>query len=159
MYGERFKSIETFGIIEQIHRKYAQYHDNPITTVNTGNEVIDRYQQIKPTLTFSSHQQPNGVDRWGTSIKEMDSVEEEYFNGDEDEEDAAETLPIEEVITEIPFELKRRRSPDDDGDDELLQLAQKSPQIKGIPCFSVQAHVFSGRRTCWLSSLKLTAQI
>jgi len=42
MYGERFKLIDTFGVVEQINRKYAQYHD---TSGVTGNAVepIDRY--------------------------------------------------------------------------------------------------------------------
>jgi hypothetical protein len=62
----------------------------------------------------------------------MDSLEEDYFNGDE-EEVPTEPLPAEEVVAEKPFELKRRRSADDDGDDELLQIAQRPPQPKGTP--------------------------
>ena len=42
MYGERFKLIETFGVVEQINRKYAQYHDTSIATANTEGEMIDR---------------------------------------------------------------------------------------------------------------------
>jgi hypothetical protein len=43
MYGERFKLTETFGVVEQIHRKYAQFHDvAPAPTTTTG-ESIDRY--------------------------------------------------------------------------------------------------------------------
>lgn len=76
------------------------------------------------------HLQPNGADRWGPGIKEMDSMEEDYFNGDEEEDIPTEPVPAEEVTPEKPFELKRRRSTDDD-DDELLQLAQKSPLAKG----------------------------
>ena len=71
----------------------------------------------------------------------MDSVEEDYFNGDE-EEIPAEPLPVEEEPTaEKPFELKRRRSEDDDGDDELLQIAQRSPQSKGIYFVFVETHI------------------
>jgi len=63
----------------------------------------------------------------------MDSAEEDYFNGDEDEEVVGRPLPDEEDETmEKPFELKRRRADDDEGDDELLQIAQRSPQLKGI---------------------------
>jgi hypothetical protein len=71
------------------------------------------------------------VDRWSTGIKEMDSAEEDYFNGDE-EEVSTEPLPAAEVAIEKPFELKRRRSTDDDGEDELLQIAQRSTHIKGM---------------------------
>ena len=86
----------------------------------------------------SRHQQPNGMDKWATGIKEMDSVEEDYFNGDEDDDVSTEPLPTEDVTSEKPFELKRRRSVDDEGEDELLQIAQRSPTTKGIshslPC-------------------------
>ena len=62
----------------------------------------------------------------------MDSVEEDYFNGDE-EEVLVELLPTEEEpAAEKPFEIKRRRTEDDDGDDELFQIAQRSPQPKGM---------------------------
>jgi hypothetical protein len=84
------------------------------------------------TLTPSRHQQPNGVDRWATGIKEMDSVEEDYFNGDEEEEVPVEVMPAEELDMEKPFEVKKRRCVEDDGDDELLQLAQRSPHSRGI---------------------------
>ena len=46
MYGERFKLIETFGIVEQINRKYAQYHDTSLATPNAGDEIIDRYRTL-----------------------------------------------------------------------------------------------------------------
>jgi len=59
----------------------------------------------------------------------MDSMEEDYFNGDDDE--IPDAVPVEEIPIEKPLELKRRRSSEDD-DDELLQLAQKSPQAKGV---------------------------
>ena len=85
------------------------------------------------TLTPSRHQQPNGVDRWATGIKEMDSAEEDYFNGDEEEEVPVEVMPAAELNIEKPFEVKRRRCIEDDGDDELLQLAQGSPHSKGKP--------------------------
>jgi len=42
MYGERFKLIETFGVVEQINRKYAQYHDTSIATASAEGEMIDR---------------------------------------------------------------------------------------------------------------------
>ena len=42
MYGERFKSIDTFGVVEQINRKYAQYHDTSEVTPIAG-EAMDRY--------------------------------------------------------------------------------------------------------------------
>ena len=71
----------------------------------------------------------------------MDSVEEDYFNGDE-EEVPVEPLPVEEEPTaEKPFELKRRRSEDDDGDDELFQIAQRSPQSKGMYFVFDETHV------------------
>jgi hypothetical protein len=60
----------------------------------------------------------------------MDPTEEEYFARDEEEDIPVEPLPSEEIGVEKPFELKRRQSLDDDGDDELAQLAQKAP--KGI---------------------------
>ena len=92
-------------------------------------------------LTDPRHQLPNGADRWGPGIKEMDSVEEDYFNGDEDEV-PAEPLPVEEdPNAEKLFELKRRRSEDDDGDDELLQIAQRSPQSKGMYLNFCDAHI------------------
>jgi hypothetical protein len=127
-YGERFKSIETYGVVEQISRRYAQYHDSSATTATAAGDSAERYH-----VCFRSNprQQPNGTDRWGPGIKEMDSVEEDYFNGD-DEEVPAEPLPM-ELEPEKPLELKRRRSSDDEGDDELLHLAQKpSPRTKGI---------------------------
>jgi hypothetical protein len=62
----------------------------------------------------------------------MDSVEEDYFNGDEVEEVPVEVIPPEELNIEKPFEVKRRRCVEDDGDDELLQLAQRSPRLRGI---------------------------
>lgn len=43
LYGERFKSIETYGVVEQISRKYAQYHDTSGATATSGGEAIDRY--------------------------------------------------------------------------------------------------------------------
>lgn len=58
----------------------------------------------------------------------MDAVEEDYFNAD-DEEVPAELLPV-ELESEKPLELKRRR-PSEEDDDELLQIAQRSPQ-KGM---------------------------
>jgi len=70
------------------------------------------------------------MDKWATGIKEMDSVEEDYFNGDEDDDVSTEPLPTEDITTEKPFELKRRRSADDEGEDELLQIAQR-PNTKG----------------------------
>jgi hypothetical protein len=131
MYGERFKLIETFGVVEQINRKYAQYHDTSAAIVNTG-EPIDRYCSVTSALTQRRHQLPNGADRWGPGIKEMDPVEEDYFNRDEEEEVHVEPLPTEEDVgVDKPFELKRRRAEDDDGEDELLQIAQRSPQAKG----------------------------
>ena len=42
LYGERFKSIETFGVLDQIHRKYAMYHDTSVPTANTEGEAIER---------------------------------------------------------------------------------------------------------------------
>jgi hypothetical protein len=71
------------------------------------------------------------MDKWATGIKEMDSVEEDYFNGDEDDDVSTEPLPAEDLATEKPFELKRRRSADED-EDELLQIAQRSPHTKGV---------------------------
>jgi hypothetical protein len=41
LYGERFKLIETFGVVEQINRKYAQYHDTSVAVANAGDEIID----------------------------------------------------------------------------------------------------------------------
>jgi hypothetical protein len=58
----------------------------------------------------------------------MDAVEEDYFNAD-DEEVPLEPLPV-ELESEKPLELKRRR-PSEEDDDELLQIAQRSPQ-KGM---------------------------
>jgi hypothetical protein len=114
-HGERFKSVETFGVVENIYKRYAQYHDTSAVTSTSGGDTLDR------------HQQPNGADRWGPGIKEMDPSEEDYFNGDEDED----VEPMEPLVTaeeaEKPLELKRRRSNDEE-DDELLQLAQKSPR-------------------------------
>jgi hypothetical protein len=129
MYGERFKSIDTFGVLEQINRKYAQYHDTSGVTPNAG-EAMDRYYESLFTL-MSRHQLPNGADRWGPGIKEMDSVEEDYFNRDEEEISAEALTAEEEVALEKPFEPKRRRSEDDEGDDELLQIAQRSPLTNG----------------------------
>jgi hypothetical protein len=127
-YGERFKSIETYGVVEQISRRYAQYHDSSATTATAVGDSAERYYGCQRS---NFRQQPNGTDRWGPGIKEMDSVEEDYFNRD-DEEVAAEPLPM-ELESEKPLQLKRRRSSDDEGDDELLHLAQKhSPRIKGI---------------------------
>jgi len=60
----------------------------------------------------------------------MDSTEEEYFNGDEEEEAPVEPIPDEEPGRENLLDLKRRRL-DEDGDDELNQLAQKSPKTNG----------------------------
>ena len=71
----------------------------------------------------------------------MDSAEEDYFNGDE-EEVPAEPLPVdEEPNAEKLFELKRRRSEDDDGDDELLHIAQRSPQSKGMYLKFCDTHI------------------
>jgi len=60
----------------------------------------------------------------------MDSAEENYFNGDEEEDISSEPLSLEDMDQQRVFELKRRRSTDDDGDDELSQLSQRSPQPK-----------------------------
>jgi hypothetical protein len=63
----------------------------------------------------------------------MDTVEESYFNGDEDEEDvSSESFPVEEDNSVKVFELKRRRTDDDDADDELSQIASRAQQ-KGHP--------------------------
>jgi hypothetical protein len=82
------------------------------------------------------------MDKWATGIKEMDSVEEDYFNGDEDDDVPTEPLPAEDIAAEKPFELKRRRSADDD-EDELLQIAQRSPHGNGTspmkPSLSLEA--------------------
>jgi hypothetical protein len=119
MYGERFKTIETFGIVDEINKRYAQLHDTSTVTASAGGEIIDR------------HQQPNGAVRWGPGIKEMDATEEDYFDRDEDESLPVEPLPADDELgVEKPFELKRRRSPDDEGEDQLLQLAQRSPPAK-----------------------------
>ena len=60
----------------------------------------------------------------------MDPTEEEYFNRDEEEEALAEPIPDEEPSRENLLDLKRRQL-DEDGDDELNQLAQKSPKTNG----------------------------
>jgi len=60
----------------------------------------------------------------------MDSTEEEYFNGDEEEEVPVEPIPDEAPGPEKLLDLKRRR-PDEDGDDELLQPAESSPKVNG----------------------------
>lgn len=75
------------------------------------------------------HILPNGVEKYAPGIKEMDSTEENYFNEDEEE------IPMEPISSEEPgpepfVDLKRGR-PDDDADDELLHLAQKSPKVNG----------------------------
>jgi hypothetical protein len=129
MYGERFKLIDTFGVVEQIHRKYAQFHDVAAAPTTTTGEPIDRFS-IPTVQTNSRHQLPNGVDRWAPGIKEMDSTEEEYFNGDDEEEIPMEPVPVEEPGLEKLLDLKRHR-PDEDGEDELLELAQKSPKLNG----------------------------
>jgi hypothetical protein len=132
MYGERFKTIETFGIVDEINKRYAQLHDTSTVTASAGGEVIDRFASFRNSLTASRHQQPNGAVRWGPGIKEMDATEEDYFDRDEDEGLPVEPLPTDEELgVEKPFELKRRRSPDDEGEDQLLQLAQRSPPAKG----------------------------
>jgi hypothetical protein len=127
-FGERFKNVETFGMVEQINLRYAQYHDTSVSTVNLGTES-ERLSLRSCIALTRRHQQPNGVEKWGTGIREMDSMEEDYFNGDDDE--IPDAVPVEEIPIEKPLELKRRRSSEDE-DDELLQLAQKSPQAKGI---------------------------
>jgi len=128
-FGERFKTIETYGVMQLISIRYAQYHE-----VRDGfpAEVSDKCDLCLYVLRRCRHQQPNGTDRWGTQVKEMDTVEENYFNGDEDDEDVSSDLfPIEEVNSVKTFELKRRRPDEDDGDDELSQIAQRSQHQKG----------------------------
>ena len=150
-YGDRFKSIETFGVVEQLNKRYAQYHDTSVVAA-TSADTPDRHIPITTTLTLYRYQQPNGVDRWATGIKEMDSVEEDYFNGDEEEEIPPGALPVdpvEEVSPEKPFELKRRRSANDDGDDELLQLSQRLPAAKGMLTSFTDAHLHSLGRFQW----------
>jgi len=138
MYGERFKAIETFGIVDEINKRYAQLHDTSTVTASTGGEAIDRFTSVRTSLTVSRHQQPNGAMRWGPGIKEMDATEEDYFDRDEDEALPVESLHAEEELgVEKPFELKRRRSPDDEGEDELLQLAQRSPPTTGNMSISI----------------------
>jgi len=88
----------------------------------------------------------------------MDSVEEDYFNGD-DEDIPAEPLPLEDDISsEKPLELKRRRSEDDDGEDELLQIAQRTPHAKRthltLHRLTLQAEDSNGAKT---SSSPLTS--
>ena len=64
----------------------------------------------------------------------MDSAEESYFNGDEDEDAASESLPLDEPNQQRAFALlKRRRSLDEEGegDDGFSQLSQRSPLSKG----------------------------
>lgn len=137
MYGERFKTIETFGIVDEINKRYAHLHDTSTITATAGGEAIDRFASVRNSLTLSRHQQPNGAMRWGPGIKEMDATEEDYFDRDEDEVLPVDSVPAEEDLgVEKPFELKRRRSPDDDGEDELLQLAQRSPPTKGTKLYS-----------------------
>ena len=136
MYGERFKTIETFGIVDEINKRYAQLHDTSTVTASAGGEIIDRFASFRNSLTVSRHQQPNGAVRWGPGIKEMDATEEDYFDRDEDESLPVEPLPADDELgVEKPFELKRRRSPDDEGEDQLLQLAQRSPPAKGTNSF------------------------
>ena len=139
-YGERLKSIETFGVADQLSRRYVQYHDTSTVTA-AGAEVHDRYSLMTSSLTLPRHQQPNGADRWAPGIKEMDSAEEDYFNGDE-EEVPTEPVPLDvtDVSVEKPFELKRRRSADDDVEDELLQLSQNSNFTKCMLGFSSDTH-------------------
>jgi len=125
MFGDRFKTIQTYGVIEQISLRYAQYHEASDVTLQDST----RFTPWKKKLT-SSRSLPNGVDKWGPGIKEMDSAEENYFNGDEEEDISSEPLSLEDMDQQRVFELKRRRSTDDDGDDELSQLSQRSPQPK-----------------------------
>ena len=133
MYGEQFKSLQTFGIVDEINKRYAEIHDASTVAASTGGEVIDRFHSMGNLLILSRHQQPNGAVRWGPGIKEMDATEEDYFDRDEDETLAIEPLPTEEEVgIEKSFELKRRPSPDDEGEDELLQLAHRSPAANGI---------------------------
>jgi len=130
-FGDRFKLIPTYGVMEQISLRYAQYHGASDNMVEGETERL----RIKATNGLQlRHQHPNGADRWGTGIKEMDSAEENYFNGDEDDDVSSEPLPLEESSQPRVFELKRRRSEDDEVDDELLQLSQNSPQNRGEFC-------------------------
>jgi hypothetical protein len=46
LYGERFKSIETYGVVEQISRKYAQYHDTSGATATAGGDALERYVNV-----------------------------------------------------------------------------------------------------------------
>jgi protein phosphatase 4 regulatory subunit 3 len=53
MYGERFESIRTFGVIEQIKNRYAQYHDTSSdNTVNAAGQVVDRYLDFVATTNM-----------------------------------------------------------------------------------------------------------
>lgn len=141
MYGERFKLIETFGVVEQIHRKYAQFHDVAAASTTTRDEPIDRFA-VPRFATKVRHQLPNGIDRWGTGIKEMDSTEEEYFNGDEEEEIPVEPISTEEPGPEKALNLKRRRQ--DEEEDQLLQLNEKPPKVAGKKGFRISLTLDNG---------------
>jgi protein phosphatase 4 regulatory subunit 3 len=106
------------------------YHDTSVPSTNPEGEAAERCFLPAFCSDPIRHQQPNGMDRWAPGIKEMDSTEENYFNADEEEEIGPEPLPVEGPMVNKPLELKRRRSREDDADDELLQLAQRSPNAK-----------------------------
>jgi hypothetical protein len=95
-----------------------------------------RIGNFLPTrILLTRRHQPNGVDKWGPGLKEMDAVEENYFNEDEEEGVASEPSPPEDITHQRIFELKRRRSLEDDVEDQLSRLSQKSlPQ--GTQAFS-----------------------
>jgi hypothetical protein len=88
------------------------------------------------------HVLPNGVEKYAPGIKEMDSTEENYFN-EEEEEIPVELIPSEEPGPEQIVDLKRGRQ-DDDADDELLHLAQKSPKVNGKKNFRVPLTIDHG---------------
>ncbi len=52
LYGDQFKSIETYGVVEQISRRYAQYHDTSGVVANSGTEAIDRL--VSPQILLIS---------------------------------------------------------------------------------------------------------
>jgi hypothetical protein len=70
----------------------------------------------------------------------MDTTEEDYFNGDEEDEIGPEPLPMEETVARKPLELKRRRPTEEDADDELQQLAQQSPNVKRTTLIQIVAY-------------------
>jgi hypothetical protein len=43
-FGEKFKSIQTFGVVEEISQRYAQYHETP--EVYSAERAEQRYLRL-----------------------------------------------------------------------------------------------------------------